>query len=118
AAVSSYCRPDRHDIDWSAWRSAGFAFLPQAYVNDFGESASPRACVDAAKAYFPAASVHPTIGMFPGVERSLRGAAYARMLAQAGTVRVSGYLAETRMTSDDWHALGEAMRARGIATPY
>ncbi len=36
AGVSSSCRPDRHDIDWAAWRGGGFAFLPQAYVNDIG----------------------------------------------------------------------------------
>lgn len=117
AAVSSYCRPDEHDLDWSAWSSAGFAFLPQAYVNDFGTAASPESCVDAAKTYFPASSVHPTIGMYPGVARSLRATAYARLLAQAGTVGFSVYLAETRMTPDDWNALGTAMRSRGIATP-
>jgi hypothetical protein len=117
AAVSSYCRPDEHDLDWSAWSSAGFAFLPQAYVNDFGTAASPESCVDAAKTYFPASSVHPTIGMYPGVARSLSATAYARLLAQAGTVGFSVYLAETRMTPDDWNALGTAMRSRGIATP-
>lgn len=118
AAVSSYCRPDQHDLDWGAWSAAGFAFLPQAYVNDFGSAASPESCVDGAKAYFPAASVHPTIGMYPGLARSLRAAAYARLLGRAGTVGFSVYLAETRMTPDDWRALGEAMRARGIATPF
>lgn len=117
AAVSSYCRPDQHDLDWSAWSSAGFAFLPQAYVNDFGAAASPAECVRAAQAYFPASSIHPTIGMYAGVSHSLAAAAYVRLLARAGTVGFSVYLAETRMTPEAWQALGAAMRGRGIATP-
>ena len=117
AAVSSYCRPDQHDLDWHAWSSTGFAFLPQAYVNDFGAAASPARCVHAAAAYFPASAVHPTIGMYPGVERSLAAARYVPLLARAGTIGFSVYLAETRMTPDGWHVLGEAMRTRGIATP-
>jgi hypothetical protein len=60
--------------------------------------------------------VHPTIGMYPGVDRSLRAASYARLLARAGTLGFSVYLAETRMTPDDWRALGDAMRSRRIAT--
>jgi len=117
AGVSSYCRPDRHDIDWSAWSSAGFAFLPQAYVNDFGAAAAPAACLHAAQAYFPAADVHPTIGMYPGLSRSLRAAGYARLLELAGSVGFSVYLAETRMTPDAWSALGAAIREHGIAHP-
>jgi hypothetical protein len=116
AAVSSYCRPDQHDLDWGAWSADGFAFLPQAYVNDFGAAASPESCVEGAKPYFPAARVHPTVGMYPGVARSLRAASYARLLGRAGTVGFSVYLAETRMTRDDWRTLGGAIRARGIAT--
>jgi hypothetical protein len=115
AALSSYCRPDQHDIDWSAWSSAGFVFLPQAYVNDFGAAADPTACVRSAKGFFPASDIHPTIGMYSGVSRSLRAAGYARLLAQAGTVGFSVYLAETRMTPDAWSALGAAIRDHGIA---
>lgn len=115
AAVSSYCRADRHDLDWAAWREAGFAFLPQAYVNDFGSQATPAACAAGARGFFPADAVHPTVGMYPGVERSLRAAGYARLLASAGTVGFSVYLAETRMTPQEWRALGEAIRTRGIA---
>ena len=53
AAVSSYCRADRADIDWTAWRGSGFAFLPQAYVNDLGSVISPAACVEGAAAFSP-----------------------------------------------------------------
>jgi hypothetical protein len=115
AGLSSYCRPDRHDLDWVAWSEAGFVFLPQAYVNDFGGDAAPVACVRAAAAYFPAETVHPTIGMYPGVRRSLRARGYARLLAQAGTVGFSVYLAETRMPPEEWKALGRAIAERGIA---
>jgi hypothetical protein len=115
--VSSYCRPDQHDLDWNAWSSAGFAFLPQAYVNDFGAAASPAECARAARAYFSVTSVHPTIGMYPGVSRSLRATAYVPLLARARTLGFSVYLAETRMTPDDWRTLGTAMLGHGIATP-
>jgi hypothetical protein len=115
AALSSYCRADRHDLDWGAWREGGFAFLPQAYVNDFGSEAAPAACAAGARGLFPPDTVHPTVGMYAGVERSLRAARYARLLAEARTVGFSVYLAETRMTPDEWSVLGEAIRARGIA---
>lgn len=115
AALSSYCRPDRQDLDWSAWNAGGFAFLPQAYVNDFGREAAPAACVAGARGAFPPGSVHPTIGMYPGVTSSLRAGRYARLLAEAATVGFSVYLAETRMTEEEWRALGAAIAARGIA---
>ena len=38
------------------------------------------------------------------------------LLAQAGTVGFSVYLAETRMTDADWRAFGAAIVERGIAT--
>ena len=115
AALSTYCRPGQHDVDWRAWSSAGFAFLPQAYVNDFGAAAAPAQCAGSASPYFPFAQVHPTIGMYPGVTRSLSAERYAGLLAQAGTIGFSVYLAETRMTPDSWGALGAAIRGRGIA---
>ena len=115
AAISSYCRADQHDIDWGAWRSAGFAFLPQAYVNDFGAAASPGVCVRAAQPYFPASLVHPTVGMYPGVRRALSGMSYTQLLEGAGSVGFSVYLAETRMTADEWAAFGQAITQRGLA---
>ncbi len=117
AGLSSYCRPDEHDIDWGAWSSAGFVFLPQAYVNDFGAAVAPEACVRAARAYFPTTAVHPTIGMYAGVRRSLRAAGYTRLLDRAGTVGFSVYLAETGMTEDQWRDLGDAIEKLGIARP-
>jgi len=115
AGVSSYCRPDRHDLDWAAWRGAGFAFLPQAYVNDIGSEGEPASCVDGARGFFPAEDVHPTIGMAPGRLASLDVATYAALLDEANTVGFSVYLAETRMTDADWRALGAAIAARGLA---
>jgi hypothetical protein len=115
--LSSYCRPDRHDIDWAAWRNAGFVFLPEAYVNDVGMDVAPAACVAAARGVFPRADIHPTIGMHVGAEGVLDVATYVDLLAQAGTVGFSVYLAETRMTDTDWRALGAAMTERGIAVP-
>lgn len=113
--LSSYCRPDRHDIDWAAWRHAGFVFLPEAYVNDVGADVAPAACVAAARGVFPRADVHPTIGMHVGAEGVLDVATYVDLLARAGTVGFSVYLAETRMTDADWRTLGTAIVERGIA---
>lgn len=113
--VSSYCRPDRHDLDWAAWRGAGFAFLPQAYVNDIGAEGAPASCVDGSRGFFPQADVHPTIGMTPGRLSSLDVATYAALLDEANTVGFSVYLAETRMADADWRALGAAITERGLA---
>lgn len=116
AGLSSYCRPDLQDLDWGAWSDTGFAFLPQAYVNDFGPEVAPAVCAAAARGAFSPDSVHPTIGMYPGVTKSLPVERYARLLARAETVGFSVYLAETRMTEEGWHALGEAIGTMGIAT--
>ncbi len=116
AGVSSYCRPDRHDIDWTSWRQAGFAFLPQAYVNDVGPDVSPARCVEGAASFFPRTAVHPTVGMHPGGLGTLAAADYVELLAEAGTIGFSVYLAETRMTDDEWRAFGAAIASRGIAT--
>jgi hypothetical protein len=42
-------------------------------------------------------------------------ATYVELLAEAGTVGFSVYLAETRMTEADWRTLGAAIAGRGIA---
>jgi hypothetical protein len=115
AGLSSYCRADRHDLEWAAWRDAGFVFLPQAYVNDFGAEAAPAACARGAGRFFPGHAVHPTIGMHPGQLTSLTGSAYAPLLDEAGTTGFSVYLAETRMTPEEWRALGAAIVSLGIA---
>jgi len=112
--LSSYCRPDLHDLDWEAWRDGGFVFLPQAYVNDFGSHAAPATCAAAAESVFGSA-VHPTIGSYEGVRASVRPERYARLLDRARTLGFSVYLAETRMTGDEWRALGESIGAGGIA---
>jgi hypothetical protein len=113
--LSSYCQPDRHDLDWAAWRHAGFVFLPEAYVNDIGAEGAPAECVAHAQGVFPRAEIHPTIGMHVGAEGVLDVGTYIDLLALAGTVGFSVYLAETRMTDADWRALGAAISARGIA---
>jgi hypothetical protein len=115
AGLSSYCRPDRHDIDWASWRHAGFVFLPEAYVNDVGADVAPASCVAGARGVFPRTDIHPTIGMHVGAEGVLDVATYVDLLAQARTVGFSVYLAETRMTDADWRALGAAIDERGIA---
>ena len=114
AGLSSYCRPVDHDLDWGTWRNAGFGFLPQAYVNDFGSAAAPTACAAAARPFFGTA-VHPTIGTYPGSRSTLPPERYARLLARAGTVGFSVYLAETEMTVDEWRVLGESIGPDGIA---
>ncbi len=114
AAVSSYCRADRHDIDWAAWRGAGFSFMPQAYVDQFGGAAAPGACVAGAAGFFAPGDVHPTVGTYPSVHGLPSAAAYAQMLKAAGTVGFSLYLAETT-TDAAWQAYGDAIASLGIA---
>jgi hypothetical protein len=117
AALSSYCRPDQHDLDWSAWRRGGYAFLPQAYVNDFGSAVAPRACAAAAARFFPTSRVHPTVGAWNGMRGTVQPWRYGRMLAAAGTAGFSVYLAENGMTRDHWRAYGALMVDTGIARP-
>ena len=114
--LSSYCRPDHHDIDWASWLGGGAAFLPQAYVNDIGAEGSPPACVAASRGVFPRDDIHPTIGVHIGrAGRTVAVATYVDLLSRAGTVGFSVYLAETRMTDADWRTLGAAIDQRGIA---
>ena len=115
AAISSYCRADRADIDWRAWSEAGFAYLPQAYSNDFGNAAAPAACADGATEFFDRDSVHPTIGVYGGGGEALSPERYAALLEEAGTVGFSVYLAETRMNARDWDTFGAAIADLRIA---
>ena len=115
AAVSSYCRADRTDIDWTAWRGSGFVFLPQAYVNDLGSAISPAACVEGAAAFFPTDSVHPTIGVYTSQGEAPTPAHYAALLHEAGTGGFSIYLAETHMYGGDWDMFGKAIAELKIA---
>ena len=112
AGLSSLC--DAQGIGLSPWASAGFAFLPQAYVNDFGSSVSPSACVSTA-APFTASQVHPTVGSYHGQKGWVAAQTYSNLLAQAGTVGFSVYLAETNMTAQDWQAYGQAIKTMHIA---
>jgi hypothetical protein len=118
AAISSYCRADRADIDWETWASAGFDFMPQAYVNDFGDAATPAACAEGAASFFPSNTVHPTIGMYSGQEETTSAETYASMLEAAHTVGFSVYLAETHPASLGWNVLGKAITDHGIATAF
>jgi|SRR5579884_2563575 len=117
AAVSSYCRPDEHDLDWNAWAKAGFAFLPQAYVNDFGAAASPATCADAASSFFPRSEVHPTVGSYQGVHGFVAPDELTRLLAAAHTSGFSIYPAEVGMSAEDWQAYGRAIADLHIARP-
>ena len=104
AGVSSYCRPDEHDIDWDSWREGGFVFLPQAYVNAHGPKVAPLACVRAAAQFFPPGSVHPTVGVFRA-PRSVSVRTYANLLGSAGTRGFSVYPAEV-VAAEQWQAFG------------
>ena len=115
AAISSYCRADTQNIDWEAWNRSSFAFLPQAYVNDFGEATSPAACAKGAADFFPAHAVHPTVGVYAGQQGEPGPARYAELLDKAGTVGFSVYLAETRMRVEHWRMFGEAVVELAIA---
>jgi len=115
AAISSYCRADTQDIDWRAWDDSGFVFLPQAYANDFGSAASPAACAEGAAGFFPTDAVHPTVGVYAGQGEEASPERYAALLAEAGTVGFSVYLAETGMYARDWHTFGKAIAELEIA---
>jgi hypothetical protein len=106
AAVTSYCRADRHDLDWSAWASAGFDFLPQAYVNDFGSAVSPRVCVNAAAKWFPPTRVHPTIGSYSGLRGIVSPSRWVALLRAAHASGFSIYPAEAGMSPENWRAYG------------
>jgi hypothetical protein len=114
AGLSSLC--DARGISLQPWASAGFAFLPQAYVNDFGASVSPAACVSASAGYFPRSAIHPTVGSYHGQKGWVTAQQYTQLLAQAGTTGFSVYPAETAMTADDWQTYGRAIAAQRIAT--
>jgi len=115
AAVSSYCRPDQHDLDWHAWANGGFAFLPQAYVNELGAAVSPATCVRAAAAYFPRSQVHPTVASYAGQRGIVRPDSFARLLARAGTTGFSIYPAEAGLSMQDWQAYGRAITSLHVA---
>lgn len=115
AGVSSYCRPDEHDLDWSAWAAGQFVFLPQAYVNDFGSAAAPAVCVSGASRWFAAANVHPTVGSYSGVHGFVAPTTFTQLLAQAHTTGFSVYPAEVGMSAQDWQTYGNAIASLGIA---
>ena len=113
-ALSSYCRADKHDLDWAAWRDAGFAFMPQAYVDQFGGAAAPATCATGATAFFAPSDVHPTVGTYPSSHPLPSPAAYGQMLRAAGTVGFSLYLAETTPDAA-WRDYGQAIATLDIA---
>jgi hypothetical protein len=117
AGVSSYCRADQHDLDWMSWVQAGFVFLPQAYVNNFGEAAYPALCVSGAAKFFPKARVHPTVGSFSGTLGFVPPSRLVRLLARDGTTGFSIYPAEVGMSAEDWQAYGAAIRSLKLAAP-
>jgi len=113
AGLSSLC--DAAGIGLTAWANAGFDFLPQAYVNDFGSGVDPAVCVHAAAPWFPASRVHPTVGSYHGQRGWFAPGRYVRLLAQAGTTGFSVYPAETAMTAQGWQTYGSAITSLHIA---
>ena len=112
AGLSSLC--DARGIDLVPWAGAGFAFLPQAYVKDFGSNVAPAHCVRAASP-FPPSEVHPTVGSYRGQKGWVLPQTYTRLLAQAGTTGFSVYLAETNMPDTSWQAYGQAIAQQHLA---
>ena len=113
AGLSSFC--NANGLDLRAWAHAGFVFLPQAYVNDFGASVAPAACVRSATAVFPLSDIHPTVGSYKGKLGWVKAPRFSRLLAQAGTTGFSVYPAETAMYAEDWQAYGHAIASLHIA---
>jgi hypothetical protein len=115
AGLSSLCIANA--LDLSAWAGAGFAFLPQAYVNDFGSGVDPVNCANTAQAIFGRANVHPTVASYAGTFGRVAPARFVQLLARAGTTGFSVYPAEVAMSSEDWQAYGQAISSLHIATP-
>jgi len=112
AGLSSLC--NARGIDLAPWANAGFTLLPQAYVNDFGTSVSPAACVRDAAPYFRPAQVHPTVAGYSGQQGWVTPQRYSSLLAQAGTTGFSVYPGEV-VSEDMWQAYGQAITSLHIA---
>lgn len=113
AGLSSLCGASGAGL--TPWAHAGFAFLPQAYVNDFGSNVAPAVCVHYASAFFPLSSIHPTVGSYHGQKGWVSPQRYVPLLAAAGTTGFSVYNAETNMSAQAWQAYGQAIRQQHIA---
>lgn len=113
AGLSSFC--DANGVGLRAWAKAGFAFLPQAYVNDFGTAVDPTACVRAAAASFPRARVHPTVACYQGQQGYVTPEQFAQLLAEARTTGFSVFPAETLVNPEDWKAYAQAIASLHIA---
>lgn len=113
AALSSLC--DARGVGLAPWAKAGFEFLPQAYVNDFGASVSPAACVAAARGFFPPSAIHPTVGSYHGMKGWVSAQQYVQLLARSGATGFSVFPAETGMAAEDWQTYGRAIAAMHIA---
>jgi hypothetical protein len=114
AAVSSYGRADLADLDWKAWRTGGFVYMPQAYWNE-DLIYQPSACMDAAvKLGWARSTVFPTIGIWGGGARKYVSAdEYVADLEKASVVGFSVYLGES-MPFGEWAELGKGISA-GLA---
>ena len=112
AGLSSLC--NARGIGLAPWASAGFTFLPQAYVNDFGTSVSPATCVRDAAPYFPPSQVHPTVAGYPGQQGWVTPQQFSSLLAQAGTTGFSVFPGEV-VSEDMWQAYGQAITSLHIA---
>ena len=113
AGLSSLC--DANGVGLAVWANAGFAFLPQAYVNDFGAAVAPAACVRAAASAFPRSAVHPTVACYQGMRGYVTPAQFAQLLARAGTTGFSIYPAETLVNPADWQTYAQAIASLHIA---
>jgi hypothetical protein len=112
AGLSSLC--NAQGISLSPWAGAGFTFLPQAYVNDFGTSVSPATCVRDAAPYFTKAQVHPTVAGYNGQLGWVTPQRFSQLLARAGTTGFSVYPGEV-VSEDMWQAYGQAITSLHIA---
>ncbi|MBI3725581.1 discoidin domain-containing protein [bacterium] len=114
AAVSSYGRADLADLDWKAWRTGSFVYMPQAYWNEY-DIYEPTLCMDAAvKLGWSKSEVFPTIGIWGGGARKYVSAAeYVADMLTAKVVGFSLYLGES-MPTEEWPVLGAGITA-GLA---
>jgi hypothetical protein len=99
-------------IDFAAWRRAGFAFLPEAYYNEFPGYRPARTIAHALRAGWRRSQVHPVIGVYHRFPASR----YVPLLRRLGIHGFSVFLADAAQPSD-YRALAPVIAAEAAGLP-
>jgi hypothetical protein len=99
-------------IDFAAWRRARFAFLPEAYYNEFPGYRPDRTLAHALRAGWSRSQVHPVIGVY----HRFPAARYVPLLRRLGTRGFSVFVADAARPSD-YLALAPLISAEARGLP-